>query len=363
MRNLQRLVLTLDGRDILSDKNAVLDILMIERSSDPVPTIEIEFLVDQSLEELGILRADNPFSIDITLDGGQTIQRSYRLLGYDNVKTDSGYGYIFRGYMDNPAVIYRAHHESLTGTSSDVIRRIAGRYFDVSVTNTNDLQTWINTGKDDIDWMNEISLYSFLDDSSAFAYHISGDRRFRFVNLRDTLAQEGRVLSNTFQSQDSDIIPVEVITPRANIQSNYTIGYGEGHYVYDGSYKGFSRGRIQRSPRARGVDLNTDYGNLLTFRQNFFSSQNSHRNSDFAKYLNRRLKNIYTNSQVSCIVPYPVLDIFPLNTVSLQLSDRDDTSLQGNYIVCEVLITNRVGKEDSLEQQLTICRPGKEDDV
>lgn len=188
----------IDGNS-LSGANLVSRIALVEAAAVGFPSMMIE-LNDTEQELAGLLCLTDANEILVSVGKSpedlKTVSRQYRVFNVKRIPGQSGSAVRVLGIYDAPKFTTEAASESYAGTSTSVLKQVAGKckldYDGPEQFNgrtTNDNQIWLCTAKTRASFVQHVvSNHSYMDDNSAMYAAVTSLGVLKFRNVMDVVA-------------------------------------------------------------------------------------------------------------------------------------------------------------------------------
>lgn len=198
----------INGREFLLDNGNVMQSLHISASSlYKLPTLNIH-LVD-ALNLMPNFGLQDGVPVSVVLDGVYLYTRNFRVLRWRSQLFGNGSIYSIDCIWDAPKYWSGTDCAGLTGTSSDVLTRIAqlcGLSVYPNNARTSDSMTWMQNNQAYSTFAREIARHGFVSNESHMMLAVDSVGFLRYLNLNDLKAQKIKVSTTPPDSGESALL-------------------------------------------------------------------------------------------------------------------------------------------------------------
>lgn len=223
------------------------------------------------------------------------IRMDFRVTTYETIKSDENrdiYKYLINGILDVDD-LHSTRYESRRGTSYNVIKEIATEMnlgFSSNISESDDEMTWINPSNTYINFIQDITQYSYIDKNSFMWTFIDFNYNLNYVNIQEEL--------NNTNAEEETMFKNPQLTENAEEKNTYlyltnnsafkmTNAYINKFYLVNASFKN----NLDKSYKMKATWYDKNDNTVIKqFVKEFETNEKSN-----------KLKNLYdTNSKIYC---------------------------------------------------------------
>lgn len=226
--------LVIGGRDYPLEATGFTSMKIVSTRDTSVPMLE--FRVVDSL---------NFFTSKVTLADGVQLQvlvgtskeefatYNFRVYGFTEVKVNGASQYTIIGYLDVPLYFLATANAALTGSSSSVLKQIAGLAgMGFSGTPTSDSQVWLPINARYCQWAREIAAHGYASDQSFMTLGVTPDKVLIYRDVMAmNLSQSMAAFTNTEPQVKKQVYQMTDNRSFTRSGTNNAAGGGYGHLL------------------------------------------------------------------------------------------------------------------------------------
>ena len=231
----------IDGLNIFESPGVVfVNAELFEAIANPIPTCELDLLVPLGwIDERSI--ADGS-TIKFTVKFLETVgplstSYEYRLYNIKRLEVEQSFVHILiEGLLDFYPGYEEGNKFNNYASTSDIIKKIATTYtLQSDIDPTNDIQLWVAGENNTYQFINYLTTYSWINETSAMFWCFDREKRLLFKNLTDLFRKRQNNIFTFVQSPNSMINdkPYQGLTSREGFRKE-TVPLGTRRQVMHG---------------------------------------------------------------------------------------------------------------------------------
>jgi hypothetical protein len=295
------LQVVINGKDFPFDKLNLLDSLhIVESTRLYVPQLSLK-VVDATkfLLTNNLLVDGAKIKVTIGLDDAKKTY-DFRLFNAKDALGSGGDDYHISGYLDVPKFWIESTVDSLTGTPTEALQKIAtacGMSFEG--TRTSDSQIWVPYNTRYCEWARQITEHAWVDDQSCMQSVVTADKKLRLVNVTNVSRKPTEIFSNRGNYKSSFPITDFNVLSKSGF-FNMASGYQDTRIAQSlttAASGDLDLSQVNVKRNSRKLNVNADLKELVKQSRVSYAPidvGNTGKNYERALYQNRRLSNLFT---------------------------------------------------------------------
>lgn len=349
--NKYSLDIRINGESISFSKNILVEINIIESTSQGLPTADITILNDGTLVEVDPLIDGATIDLALTMSSfGEADQQvmQFRLFTHEIAEVPDGYLIAMHCVLDVQDLL-QAKIESIEGSSFEIFNTIASRNsMKVILDSTTDKQVWIRPGIRGHVWLTEVANHAYGSESSVFINAVRRDKTLLFMDLGVRGARESiwqfqpkREIKNVALNENDILYKYSEFSNQSGFL-NSIYGYGRSLSHFD-TITGTLKENKPKSfvKRTNNLQVNNNREAPQRYDSLGYDAGNVHENYHLALAQNLRLKSLYSTS-VKVISEFPrqanLMERATLNLFNETLRSTQQT-YSGDYFISKIVTT------------------------
>ncbi len=368
-----------------------------------VPAVEVNFIDSAAiLKKAGFPGSDSTF--DVFMNSGSKILKSIHLrMKIDNFQENPNKSYTMTGTLDLRD-FYKVNYKSWTGTSFEVLRKMAGELklgYNSNIDKTDDSMKWTNTGMTWREFIGDIVRHSYISDAAFTLAYIDFYYCLNYVDLekewsRDVSSDVGIASTGITQvdgkpTETDTTLPLVLMNEKSqNMVNTYFQNYSvqnnatnkaisNGQFTiskyYDTASKQFlifnvdsltsqddSKVILKGKP-ADATELETNYTTVFGGRVDL---SNVHKNYLYADVLNSRNLTDLSKIVVTLEIPQCNFNLYKFQKIRIQFineaptiaeEDLNQKRISGEWMIVDIKFSwQATGAKGTTVQTVTAVR-------